>query len=104
MFVPHVEGYAPHTLHMFSTNMDWEELEEEKEQEDRELDWDADIEDARDYRVRVPVRRPRQLPKVLIFQTTRPPIGWPSEVRSVTSPKPDLVPKSANNTNPKPEG
>ena len=86
--------------------MDWEELEEEeKEQEHRKSNQDADIEGARDqdHRVRVPIRRPRQLPKALIFHTRRPPVGWLSGVRSAVPPKPNPVPILENNNNPKPE-
>ena len=61
--------------HTFSTDLDCEELAEEKEQEDRKSDWDADTEEARDYRARVSLGRPRQLPKVLIFQTRKPSVG-----------------------------
>ena len=84
--------------------MDWEELEEEeKEQVDRESDWDADIEDARDHRARVPVRRSRQPPKALIFQIWRPPASWLSRVRSAAPTNPNPVPIPENNANPKPE-
>ena len=51
----------------------------------------------------IPVRRPRQPPKVLIFQMWRPPVGWLSGVRSAATPKPDPLPKPENNTDPKPE-
>ena len=51
---------------------------EEEEEEPEESDWDADLEEAQDYHARIsaPMRRPRQPPKVLMFQLHKCPAGW----------------------------
>ena len=49
----------PMYLARFSTHLDVQEAEKE---EDKESDWDEDIEVGRDYRTRVPLRKPGQLP------------------------------------------
>ena len=83
MFAPHAEGYALYMAKHFHTyGLGGIGRRRERTRRQR-VRLDADIEDARDYRARVPVRRPRQPPKVLIFQTRRPPVGWQSRVRSV---------------------
>ena len=70
-----------------------EESESEEEEEKEESDWDDDIEDARDYCARIPMGRPRQPPKVLIFQTHKTSADWPAGIRPELPPEPDLVPK-----------
>ena len=69
-------------------------MEEEKgEKEHEELDWDADLEEAQDYcpRVPAPMKRPRQPPKVLMFQTHKCPAGWPAGVLPESLSKPNLI-------------
>ena len=72
------------------------QMKRKREEEPEELDWDADLEEARDYcaRVSVHMTRPRQPPEVLLFQSQRPPAGWPAGVWLELPPKPDLVPKN----------
>ena len=72
------------------------------ERKGRESDWDTDIENARDHRARVPLGRPSQLSKVLIFQSQKPPVGWQSGVRPVAPPNSNPVPE-LENADPEPE-
>ena len=68
--------------------------EESEEEEKEESDWDANIGDARGYCARTPIRRPRQTPKVLIFQSHKTPAGWAAGARPELPLKPDLVSKN----------
>ena len=72
---------CPSTWVNSSNHSEKEELEEEVPEES---DWDADLEEARDYHATgsVPMRRPKQPPKMLLFQSHRPPAGWPPGVWS----------------------
>ena len=82
---------CPSTWVNCSNHSDKEETEEEEEQEESDLD--ADLEEARDYHARPPMKKSRQPPKVLHFQSHRPPAGWPAGVRLKFSLKPDLASK-----------
>ena len=59
------------TWNRFTTHLDMEESDKEPE-EDKESDWDADIEESADYRARVTMRRPRQPPKSLSSKLSTP--------------------------------
>ena len=85
-------GVCPSTWENFSNHSDKEGPEEEEEQE--ESDWHANLEEVRDYHARTPVTRPRQPQKVLLFQSHRPPAGWPADIRPKLPPKLDLVPNN----------
>ena len=54
----------------------------------------ADIEEVGNYRARTPLRRPRQLLKVLIFQPRRPLVRWLCGVRLTAPPTSDQVQRS----------
>ena len=88
---------CPSTWADISNCIENKETEEEGEEEEpEELDWDADLEEAQDYHARVsaPMRRPRQPPKVLMFQPCIYSAGWPAGVQLGLPPKPDLMPKN----------
>ena len=76
---------CPHTWEKFTIHLDLEESNKESNR-------DTDIEKVADYRARVPLRRPRQPPKVLIFQSRRLLVGWPCSVRPTAPPTSDQVP------------
>ena len=79
---------------MNCSNHSHKEESHEEEEEQEESDWNTDLEEARDYHARTPIRRPRQPPKVLIFQCHRPPAGWPAGVRPISALKPDFYQKN----------
>ena len=68
-------------------------------EERQDLGWEADLEKEKDNLARGPLRHPRQLTKVLIYQTRKPPAGWPSgEIMQPASPKSksETVPKQSS--------
>ena len=66
-----------HTWYRFSTDLDWGESEEEEEEVSQDSDWDEDLAEEKDNQARAPLRRPRQLPKVLMFQSRKCSVMWP---------------------------
>ena len=76
-----------HTWHRFTTHLDIEES-------NKGSNWDADIEEAGNYRAREPLRRPRQPLKVLVFQPRTLPVRWPCGVRPMAHPASDQMPRS----------
>ena len=62
------------------------EVQKDKRQDS---DWDADLEEVKDNVATALLGYPKQLLKALLYQTRRPPAGWPSRVIvKPASPKP----------------
>ena len=74
---------CPHHQPRIPTTPDWDESDREPEvqkDERQNSDWDADLEEEKDNVDRAPFRHPKQLPKAILYQTRRPPAGWPSRM------------------------
>ena len=60
--------------------IDWVKSEEEEKERLEVSDWDEYIEE-KDNEARSPLKKPKCPPKVLIFQTRKPPAGWLNGVK-----------------------
>ena len=90
---------CPHHKQRIPMTSEWDELDMQPEVqrgERQDSDWDTDLEKEKDNLTRAPVRHPRQLPNVLLYQTRKPSVGWPGGV--ITKP---ISPKPKSKTVPK---